>query len=80
MSPAVQALINGISSGAVTPANANSAIRDAGGADFVVIQLVRQLAASTGGLVMTTTDDGSGRINLTLNGTPYGYLQRYEES
>lgn len=49
MTPAVQSLVDRIAAGTVTPRNARAAIENAGGADFVALAAIRELAAGGGG-------------------------------
>lgn len=76
MNAAVTALIEGITSGDVVPSNARNAIRDAGGDSFVLLEVVRQLAAGgspTGAYVNKGNIDASTNPNypVGVNGDTY---------
>jgi hypothetical protein len=74
MIPKVQALIDGITAGTITPANAQDAIRQCGGDAVVIMEVVRDLAAAGGGAkqIVTKTTASNYTIGTTNANELYG--------
>lgn len=72
--PSVVTLLAGIDAGTITPAEADSAIRQAGGKDYVELAVIRQLAAGGGGGIGGSTGSTDNAI-LRADGTGGATLQ-----